>query len=147
MDGRRRKAVWAERLMCGRNETVFCDIQLGQLQRKHEQRLNRWRNRDKLLSVSRGSRSLSTRRTQGRKRTNLKALSGRGRRQSEWVTWIYPHILDEFDRLQKAGLKFGAPLLRQVAEQVLQKTGGPYSEWSRDEKGALLKDLITARWI
>ncbi|KAE8966517.1 hypothetical protein PR001_g28382 [Phytophthora rubi] len=74
-----------------------------------------WKKRDQLAQPSRGSVGLSGLRDTGRKRVNRKALTGRGRRRSPWVNWIYPKLLSEFDRLRKLGLKFDSSLLRQVA--------------------------------
>ena len=83
----------------------------------------------------------------GRQLIRYKALSGRDRKASHWVTWMYPRVLSEFCRLCKAGLQFDSPLLRQVAVQVLTESKEMYTEHSRDENGVLLKDKITRRWI
>ncbi|OWY93114.1 hypothetical protein PHMEG_00037609, partial [Phytophthora megakarya] len=82
---------------------------------------NWWKARENLVTLPRGSLSLSSRLSSGRTRSNVKALPGRGRRQSEWVKWIYPHLLSEFDRLRKAGLKFDSLLLKHVAQLGKEK--------------------------
>ncbi|RLN67573.1 hypothetical protein BBJ28_00024453, partial [Nothophytophthora sp. Chile5] len=68
-------------------------------------------------------------------------------RDDKSTEWIYPELLSEFDRLRKAGLKFDAPLLHQLAVRVLDVTPGPFSLTSVDDNGALWADKITARWV
>jgi len=106
-----------------------------------------WKMRASITGASRGSVVLSSRRANGRKRVALKAGPGRGRRRSAFVKWIYPELLSEFDRLRKAGLKFDAPLLRQLAVRVLDVSPGPFGLASVDDNGALWADKITARWV
>lgn len=56
-----------------------------------------FRKKDMLLKVKRGAKSLSAKNADGHKRVSLKAFPGRGRRRSTWVTWLYGHLIDEFD--------------------------------------------------
>ena len=50
-----------------------------------------------------------------RKRVTLKAVAGRGRRRSEWVSYMYVELLSEFMRLKAAGVKFSPALIGQLA--------------------------------
>ncbi|ETO82009.1 hypothetical protein F444_03758 [Phytophthora nicotianae P1976] len=102
-----------------------------------------WKNREQLQAPLRGSLSLPSLRSDGTKRVNSKALSGRGRPRSKWVLWIYPLLLSEIDRLRKVGLKFDASLLRQVAKRILHDPQSPRA----DEDGAEMSTKITSRWV
>ncbi|KAE9165728.1 hypothetical protein PF005_g29485, partial [Phytophthora fragariae] len=106
-----------------------------------------FRTKTTLLEAKRGSTNLSARRQDGRKRVSLRVLPGRGRRRSKWVTWLYNHLVDEFDRLRTAGLKFDAPLLRKLALRILRTQGDGYDNDSVDSNGALLREKVTPRWI
>ena len=44
------------------------------------------------------------------KRVNLKAVAGRGRRQSECISYLYVELLSELMRLKAAGVKFSPAL-------------------------------------
>lgn len=106
-----------------------------------------WKRRETLLRLPRGVRELSAKREQGRSRVNKKALKGRGRQRSEWVAWLYPQLLDEFDRLRKLGLKFDASMLRQLAIRLLKTSTGKFNSSSVDKVGALILEKISPRWI
>ena len=54
-----------------------------------------------------------------RKRVNLRAVVGRGRCQSEWVSYLYVELLSEFMRLKAAGVKFTPSLIGQLARTVM----------------------------
>lgn len=54
-----------------------------------------------------------------RKRVELKSGPGRGRKTTEWVSWLYPLIKDDFKRLKAAGLKFSPQVLQLVAKNAL----------------------------
>ena len=54
-----------------------------------------------------------------RKRFNLEDVAGRGRRQSEWVSYLYVEFLSEFMRLKAAGVKFSPALIGQLARTVM----------------------------
>ncbi|KAF1772582.1 hypothetical protein GQ600_24402 [Phytophthora cactorum] len=88
---------------------------------------NWWRKREGYLDAARGTTVVSGRRAHGRVRVNRKSATSRDRYTSAWVTWLYPVLLDKFDRLQKAGLKFDAPLLRQLALKQFSVPSAPYT--------------------
>ena len=54
-----------------------------------------------------------------RKRVNLKAVAGRGRRQSEWISYLYVELLSEFVRLKAAGVSLSPSLIGQLARTVM----------------------------
>ncbi|KAG6949065.1 hypothetical protein JG687_00015094, partial [Phytophthora cactorum] len=99
------------------------------------------------LEAPRSSTVLSGCRSHGRVRVNRKVIVGRGRRTSPWVIWLYPILRAEFDRLRKAGMKFDAPLLCQVALRQLQAPGATLMEASVDCNGVTLATKVTSRWI
>jgi hypothetical protein len=51
----------------------------------------------------------------GLKQLRTKAASGRGHKRSEWVQWLYPILLDVFERLKKYGAKFSARFFIELA--------------------------------
>lgn len=106
-----------------------------------------WKKRGRILEADRGAVVVSTRRRGGRRRVSSKVIAGRGRPRSAWVTWLYPLLLDEFDRLRKLGVKFEPALLQQLAKQILRDSSAPYTFKSVDPKGALIIDKITPRWV
>ncbi|KAG6967186.1 hypothetical protein JG688_00006424 [Phytophthora aleatoria] len=106
-----------------------------------------WRKRAQFLEAPRVSTVLSGRRSHGRVRVNRKAIVGRGSCTSPWVIWLYPILRAEFDRLRKAGLKFDAPLLRQVALRQFQAPGATFTEASVHCNGVPLATKVTSRWI
>ncbi|DAZ97931.1 TPA: LOW QUALITY PROTEIN: hypothetical protein N0F65_007272 [Lagenidium giganteum] len=100
--------------------------------------LHWWKARTALLELPQGALLVSSTMAQDRK----VALTGRGRKPSLRVQWIYPKLLSEFSRLRKLGLQLDSPLLRQVAIQLMKD-----SKTDRNDKGDLLIDKITPRWI
>ena len=99
-----------------------------------------WKASESLLSLPRGSLTVSKVMQNGRQLIRSKALSGRGRKASHWVTWMCPRVLSDICRLRNARIQFDTPLLRQVAVQVLTESKELYTKHSRDENGVLLKD-------
>ena len=55
-----------------------------------------------------------------RKRVNLKAVTGRGRRRSEWVTYVHVELLSKLMRLKAAGVKFSPALIGQLSRTVMK---------------------------
>lgn len=104
-----------------------------------------WSKRARFIRPNRGASVVSGRRNHGRVRVNRKCIVGRGRRPSQWVIWLYPILLDEFDLLRKAGLKFDAPPLRQVALRQFQVPGAAFTTSSVDSEGVPLASKVTSR--
>ena len=100
---------------------------------------NWWRERQQILSMDHGQTTVSATRVTGRMTLRVKAQSGRGRKRSEWVAWLYKLLLDEFDRLRKAGLKFDAPLLRHTAVRLLEQSDASALEESVEALCCALK--------
>jgi hypothetical protein len=48
-----------------------------------------------------------------------KARLGRGPKRSEWVLWLYPHLLATFKHFKRSGVKFSAKRLCELALSVL----------------------------
>ncbi|KAE8880253.1 hypothetical protein PF003_g35736 [Phytophthora fragariae] len=109
--------------------------------------MNWWKKREMYLQSERGATAVSGRREHGRVRVNRKCMTGRCRRPSTWVAWLYPVLLAEFDRLRKAGLKFDAPMLRQVALRQFDVPWAPFNTASVDSQDASLLSKITTRWV
>ncbi|OWZ03587.1 hypothetical protein PHMEG_00024653 [Phytophthora megakarya] len=106
-----------------------------------------WKQRERILGQARGHQQLSSRGDGGRARLNRKVIAGRGRRRNEWVSWIFPRLLDESDRLRKLGLQFDTLLLRPDALRLLKTSTASFTESSVDDTGTLLVDKTTSRWI
>lgn len=69
--------------------------------------------------------------------------SGRGRKPAEWVLRLYFNLMDEFERLSSAGMKFSPKLLRTIAKHeltVLQQNGEVAME---NSKGTSLVSMVT----
>ncbi|DBA03844.1 TPA: hypothetical protein N0F65_005734, partial [Lagenidium giganteum] len=127
---------------------TFPQIFTAELRQTNIKKARRWwEDRETLLHLPRGSLSVSKVKARGRVTMRVKAMNGRGRKQRRWVQWLYPKLLSEFSRLRKLGLQFDSPLLREVAVQVLKDSKKDYTSASCDEKGTLLIDKITPRWI
>ncbi|RAW27157.1 hypothetical protein PC110_g16450 [Phytophthora cactorum] len=106
-----------------------------------------WRKWEGYLDAARGTTVVSGRRAHGRVRVNRKSATSRGRYTSTWVTWLYPVLLDEFDRLQKAGLKFDTPLLCPLVLKQFSVPSDPYTASSVDSQGSLITTKVTTRWV
>lgn len=83
------------------------------------------------------------------KRALVKARRGRGRKRSERVSIFFVQLLSEFERLRAVGVRFNAPLLRQLAIDTIQRSAHPecnngtidvYTELNR-------KMHITPMWV
>ncbi|OWY96290.1 hypothetical protein PHMEG_00033478 [Phytophthora megakarya] len=99
------------------------------------------------MGTKRGRIVISARRPGGRRRTSTKVIGGRGRPRNPWVEWLYPRLLEEFDRLRKLGVKLEPPLLLQLAKEILSDNTDGYYARSVDDKGALIINKITSRWV
>ena len=109
-----------------------------------------WKNRRKILDSAKPKGGISITRCSGgvRKRSFMKAGPGRGRKRAPWVLWLHEELLEEFDRLRKAGLKFSPSMLRSIALRILKESTGPFNSSyvdPRDEKPIAGK--ITFRWV
>ena len=82
-----------------------------------------------------------------RKRVMLKAISGRGRRRADWVTYLYAELESEFRRLKAAGVKFSPALLGQLARSIVDDAPVFNSDYIDPCTQHPLKNKITTRWI
>ena len=57
----------------------------------------------------------------GNRKINKKAFSGRGIKINEFAEAIHPFLLDEFDRLRKAGIRIDNKLLEEIANSIAEK--------------------------
>ena len=111
-----------------------------------------WALRDTLLSTDQPippvALSCSRSNFGRRKRVLSKAANGRGPRRSEWVQWLYPRLLQNFEAYKRAGVKFSSALLLELGQSLLLGLDSPYTVQSRDPKdGRLLTDKLTSSWI
>ncbi|KAG6954141.1 hypothetical protein JG687_00011964 [Phytophthora cactorum] len=102
-----------------------------------------WRKRETYHGAARGTTVVSGRRVHGRVRANRKCVTGRDRRSSTWVAWLYPVLLDGFGRLRKASLKFDAPILRQLNLKQFSVPSAPYTASYVDSQGSLITTKVT----
>ncbi|OWZ21184.1 hypothetical protein PHMEG_0004301 [Phytophthora megakarya] len=72
---------------------------------------------------------------------------GASSERNPWVEWLYPRLLEEFDRLRKLGVKYEPPLLLQLAKQILSDNTDGYNSRSVNDKGALIINKITSRCV
>lgn len=61
----------------------------------------------------------------GIKKLAVKAQRGRGGKRSKRVSILYVKLLSELGRLREAGVRFNAPLLRQLAFDVIENGTNP----------------------
>lgn len=52
----------------------------------------------------------------------VKAAQGRGPKLGEHWSWLYPILLDEFERLRKAGVKMSTRLLQDIAVTLIEES-------------------------
>ena len=85
------------------------------MQANHTKATRWWKMRDKVGEYGgTNPKSISAAVPSVRKWVNLKAVAGRGRRRSEWVSYLYVELLSKFMRLMAAGVKFYPALIGQV---------------------------------
>ena len=79
----------------------------------------------------------------------MKTLSGRGLRQQDWVTWLYPQLLEEFERLRAAGVKFSKRLIGVLAEDILNNSEDDmFNANTRNKRGVkIVEALRNASWV
>ena len=112
-----------------------------------------WAQRDKFCNegeqeIISSPISCSRGRLGGLKQLHTKAASGRGHKRSEWVQWLYPILLDAFERFKKSGVKFSARLLIELAMTSLLDSTSPYTTLSRDPRdNVLLIEKLTNSWL
>jgi len=81
------------------------------------------------------------------KKVLTKAAPGRGPNRAPWVDWLYPFIVDEFDRYRKMGVKFSPKLLVCFAKDILVEMNHPDFLPNLQHKGTTIIDRIDIRWI
>ncbi len=81
------------------------------------------------------------------KKVLTKAAPGRRPKRAPWVDWLYPLIVDEFDRYRKMGVKFSPKLLVCLAKDILVEMNHPDFPPNLQHKGTTIIDRIDIRWI
>jgi hypothetical protein len=81
------------------------------------------------------------------KKVLTKAAPGRGPKRAPWVDWLYPLIVDEFDRYRKMGVKFSPKLLVCLAKDILVEMNHPDFPPNLQHKGTTIIDRIDIKWI
>jgi hypothetical protein len=122
----------------------------GSYKANHQKASTWWTDRNKYFLAGTVAAPASLQRNQISKvtRVNLKALTGRGRKQSEWVVHVHAELMDEFIRLQKTGLKFSTALLGTLARDIIKKDDGIFNSNYRDPVDQkLIVGKILTRWI
>ena len=138
----RRKAIrWMITEFCahGKKELLskavahFPEYFRGSYKANHQKVSTWWRDISNYLDEDAGAPAL-LQRCQNSKvtRVNLKALAGRGRKQSDWVVHVHAVLMDEFLRLQKTRLKFSNALLGSLARDIIRKEEGVFHSHNRD---------------
>ncbi|KAE8993885.1 hypothetical protein PR002_g20107 [Phytophthora rubi] len=83
----------------------------------------------------------------GRHQLVLKAISGRGRKLDAHWDWLYPQLLQEFERLRRAGLKLSSRLLIDMATTMIEDS--PHEVFNKAYRfgGKTFSSLVTPRRI
>ena len=78
-----------------------------------------------------------------------KARAGRGRKRALWVQLLYQELVEEFNRLRKAGVKFSGSLLLVLAGDIIKsnRLSECGTETTDPRSGKLIIEHVTARWI
>ena len=82
-----------------------------------------------------------------RKRVKLKAVAGRGRRRSEWVSYLYVELLSKFMWLKAAGVKFSPDLIGQLARTFMNDAPLYNSSFIDQLDDKPVVDKIKTRWV
>lgn len=110
-----------------------------------------WNSRDKTLQLKqRHARAgnLVAMSATGRHQMNKKAIRGRGRRQAEWVKTLHVELIQEFERLSCAGVKFSPAVLQHLAQDLICNAPiGSSFHSSVLYKGVPIDKKVTIRWI
>ena len=148
LSSRKRVAEWMiDEEMQGRSDRIasravrqFLELFRGSANAALTKASRWWRSRHNTLlqSKERGSMSVSGRRDGLRRRFMVKAAGGRGRKRSDWVVWLHGELVEEFDRLRKAGLKFTPATLRHLAMNILEGSSGSITSSFVDNDGKTL---------
>ncbi|KAL0218070.1 hypothetical protein RCL1_008918 [Eukaryota sp. TZLM3-RCL] len=111
-----------------------------------------WKKRDTILPDDEEDRvqlSISRVSNAQRRKVFLKALPGRGRRKAPWVEWIYEQLVEEFDRLRKAGVAFDTNLLISLAKDIIEKSDhAVFKRGYKETEGSIsIEQRITTCWM
>ena len=118
------------------------------MQANHNKDTRWWKIRDKVGEYGNINRkSISSVVSSVRKRVNLKAVAGRARRRTEWVTYLYVELLSEFMRLKAAGVKFSPTLIGQLARTVMNDAPLYNSNFIDLFDDKPIVDKIKTRWV
>ena len=82
-----------------------------------------------------------------RKRVNLKAVAGRGRRRSECVSYLCVELLSEFMRLKAAGVKLSPVLIGTLSRTVMKYALLYNSNFIDPFNDKPIVDKIKTRWV
>ncbi|TDH71270.1 hypothetical protein CCR75_008992 [Bremia lactucae] len=92
----------------------------GKYNAKHAKCARWWKSRAEVGDQDKfNTKSISTVTGYGRRQTNIKAVFGRGRRRAQWVETLYDILLEEFSRLNAAGVKFSPALISIIARDII----------------------------
>jgi hypothetical protein len=109
-----------------------------------------WNIRASVLAVPETSSnciSVNHRQPGREKKLLSKAVVGRGPKRTPWVEWLYKQLLEEFDRLRKAGVKFSPKLLLALASDILKTSEHPEFSANTEVNSRTIQDHLTYRWI
>lgn len=123
----------------------------GNMKAKLQKASRWWAQRDATLQLKTPGKRLSNltmASTRRNKRCNLKALGGRGRKRAKWVCALYEALLQDFERLRSAGVKFNTCILLQHARSLINssETNSPFHH-TVCQKGKPIIQCLTARWL
>lgn len=112
-----------------------------------------WRQREIYVNAAsvvslRGTASSLTRTVDGgRRRVNMKALPGRGRKRSQWVIALQDDMRVEFDRLRRLGVKFNYKTLEALARYLITHSDKSVYNANTEENDVRIVSKIDKKWI
>jgi hypothetical protein len=111
-----------------------------------------WANRDEILQPSNvldlSYKTLSRPQIGIVAQRPRKARRGWGRKHSQWASWLYAQLLEEFERLRSAGAKLSSSILQKLARLLISNSPNRFNNNYIDPRaGGLIIDKISSRWI
>ena len=107
-----------------------------------------WKMRDKVSEYGgTNPKSIPAVVTSVWKSFNIKAVAGRGRRWSDWVSYLYAQLLSRFMRLKAAEVKFSPVLIGLLACTVMNDAPLYSSNFIDPFDDKPIVDKIETRWV
>ena len=140
--------------LCARRVRQFPKLFRGDAKANLQRASRYWKSRDVILSRYRNKSKkngtfISRCIRFGVKTYTMKSSTGRGRKRSPWATALYKALLEDFDRMRNAGVRFTVSFLQRLAQRIIREGNiAVYGPEVRDSRsGKLLSSHISTRWV